>query len=129
MPDPYQPVPFQVCEQIAKQFAKDIVIVVAVDWTHDKTHFATFGKSADDKAKAAILGDKLGLFVTGSDVQETHQDFRSAKEVAQVKIAAKMLLEACLAAVNRGSHGELDGGISVSHLLNTAIAKAREAGL
>lgn len=46
-------------------------------------------------------------------------------QYARLWAAAPDLLAACEAANNYGSRGELDGGISISTLLENAIAKAR----
>lgn len=88
-PETYVPVPVHVAGIIARDFQKQIVVVVSVDHRHDQTHVTTFGEGPENKILAAALGEEISK-ATGHDMSQSHyfQDFRTveaAKYVAKIE--------------------------------------------
>jgi hypothetical protein len=100
----YVPVPVAAARDIALNFSKDIVVIVALDKAHDKIHTTTYGRDAFDKILAADLGVKLAL-EAGCDVvrAEYNEDFR------QPALRAQRIDELLAAAeeVRAGNHADL----------------------
>lgn len=78
---PYEPIPVGAAIRLSREFAKDVVVIIALDLTHDKTQCTTFGVKADNKIVAARMGDflmeKLGANLSE---RESFQDFRYVSE-------------------------------------------------
>lgn len=93
----YKPVTVAVAGDIAKAFDKDVVVIFAIDHVHAKSHFTTFGKTANDKIVAAEYGDLIANEIAGAqiDKKETFEDFRL--ELAKHKENADALLAECKA--------------------------------
>lgn len=81
MSDQYLPVPVDAAGAIADEFAKDQVIVLALDREHGLTHVTTYGKSEIDKQQAAAGGEALRAHL-GLSVDRTvwYEDFRRAQD-------------------------------------------------
>lgn len=74
----YKPVPVEAARQIAHQFDKSTVVILAYDPVHELTHTATYGKSAADKdAAASLVGD--------ISQRQTHEDFRTTDQAARAE--------------------------------------------
>ncbi len=59
----YRPIPSAEGKILAEKYAKDVVVILAIDHEHDMVHTTTFGKSPHDKEVAAILGERLGVML------------------------------------------------------------------
>ncbi len=88
MPKKYKPVPVEVAQKIASDFDKDMVIVLAYDKAHDRTHTTTYGVSPEDKENAARLGETLTA-ACGADVsaKTTFEDFHDESDDHPVRIS------------------------------------------
>ena len=74
----YKQVPPSAGQEVATKFDKDIVVIVSIDWAHDKTHFTSFGKSAADKLNAAKLSEAVAKAVLENpDPKQWFHDFRT----------------------------------------------------
>jgi hypothetical protein len=73
----YRPIPVQMARTIALEFAKDLVIILAVDRAHGKTHSTTFARHPALKEFAAQLAEKCMASI-GHDLSkaESFEDFR-----------------------------------------------------
>lgn len=80
----YTPVGSDAAARICEEFNKDATVIIAVDWKHDRTHTATFGKTPSDKLFAAGLGDYIAKIAGNYDHAKTYEDFRLV-ENAQLK--------------------------------------------
>jgi hypothetical protein len=126
MPDtPYQPIPVAVASEIADKFEKDVVVIFAIDHAKDMTHLTTFGRTPNDKVIAAKFSDYLHEQWGVSEEATKFEDFRSPLEAARVKVAAKRLLEACVAMRATMYSPKSDESV----LADEAIKLAKEAGL
>lgn len=78
-PIPYREVPPSAAGDVGKKYKKARVILVSYDKEHDRTHMTTWGETADDKARAAGMGDKIigAVAMVGQD-SKTFEDFRQA---------------------------------------------------
>lgn len=87
----YKPVPVSAAAAIASDYEKAMVIVCAVDRTHDRTHFTSFGITTEDKYLAAELAEQFAA-VSGHEMQAAvrWQDFRA--DLMRSKCLADMKL-------------------------------------
>lgn len=90
MPE-YKPVPVTVAVAIAENFDKDVVVVMCIDRTCNKTHFTTYGKSPADKIDAAKFGELISQGLGCRGPLEQFEDFRNvpAAERAAENLALK----------------------------------------
>lgn len=74
----YQPIPVVEAGKLSEQYNKDMVIIVAWDYTHNKLHVTTFGKDDRDKVLVAAIGDQLPRHILGITtlMKEVFEDFR-----------------------------------------------------
>ena len=77
-------VPVAAARDIARSFAKDVVVIVAYDNAHERLHTTTYGRDPLDKVRAADLGEVLAK-AAGGDVSrgEYSEDFRQPALRAQ----------------------------------------------
>ena len=90
----YKPVTVQAASEIARVFNKDVVVVMAIDRTHDKTHFTSYGRSADDKIQAAEFCELISGGLGCPGPLERFEDFRSvdaAKRAEDIENARRAL--------------------------------------
>lgn len=80
----YLPIPTTVAAAIAQQFAKNVVVIVALDVPHDRTHYTTFGVSPEEKAIAANMSDLIAGVLSEGRKVEVFEDFRDL-DAAQAK--------------------------------------------
>jgi hypothetical protein len=73
----YKPIPVDVAAYIASGYDKDIVVITAWSRQHEMTHTTTWGRSAEDKLRAADLGEVLAQ-AAGADLtqKKNYEDFR-----------------------------------------------------
>lgn len=83
----YTPVPVAAARQIADEFDKSVVIIFAIDAQHDRSHMTTYGRTAEQKAWSAHLGDEVARIISGSEKREVYEDYRS---IDAAKNAAKL---------------------------------------
>ena len=88
----YQPVTVESARQVAKAFAKQVVVIVAIDREYDQTNFTTYGEQPEDKTFAARLGSLIAKAIGCEEIdRESHEDFRDvpaaerAKEIEEAK--------------------------------------------
>lgn len=97
--DEYQPVPVRAAREIAVKFDKDVVIILCWDQCHQRFHTTTYGRTAEWKQVAALLGETVTGAAGGmlSD-KVTFEDFRtrSAAEAAETIERRHRLLEQVL---------------------------------
>lgn len=79
----YVPVPVEAARQIAHQYEKDVVVIVAHDGVHGQIHTTTYGKDELDKIRAAELGPILAEAAGGfTPAAKSFEDFRNAAQSA-----------------------------------------------
>lgn len=61
----YQPVTVQATRRIADEFDKDVVVIVALDHAHDKTHFSSYGQAPQGRQPGGLPGEADGLLRRG----------------------------------------------------------------
>lgn len=83
MSEPYQPVPVSAAADIARQYAKQIIVILSCDTAHNLTHYTTFGVSAEEKIQAANIGDLVANIINGGK-SHIFEDFRLL-DAAQAK--------------------------------------------
>lgn len=85
-PDGYQPVPVDAAASIARDYAKNAVVVLSFDREYGLIHTSTFGVSAEEKVMAAALGERLSAYV-GCDLEKSlkFQDFRDVEKGEYVR--------------------------------------------
>lgn len=92
MTDPspdYVPVPTIAAREVAERYAKDAVVVVAIDGRHGRTHVTTYGTTAAAKDFAAALGEALGRVVSDAPAGQRFEDFREPTAAARATRAAE----------------------------------------
>ena len=55
-PRPDNPIPTMKARQLALGYDQAIIVILAVDRSHERVHCTTYGRLADDKIEAARLG-------------------------------------------------------------------------
>lgn len=70
----YQPVPVAAAKEIADNFGKGIVVILAVDQAHGLVHTTTYGSSEADKTVAALLGNHMAAQVSDLAQAKTFED-------------------------------------------------------
>lgn len=80
----YVPIPTTVAREIAEKFAKQVVVILGVDYAQDRTHVTTYGINADHKAVAAAMGLLCFKAVSDKDAVplEKFEDFRDVMDAA-----------------------------------------------
>lgn len=91
----YQPVPVEAARQIGEQFAKQIVVIVAIDLLHDKNHFTTWGKRPPHKDLAAVLAETFSTALGAApSTSQTFEDYRASSQAQwaadREKLVAKL---------------------------------------
>jgi hypothetical protein len=88
----YRPVPVQAAEYIAKTFNKSMVVVLAYDRVHAKTHTTTYGVSAIEKEQAAAVGEVCTNTI-GADLSRkiVYEDFHRDYDPARFKESLEVL--------------------------------------
>jgi hypothetical protein len=88
----YLPIPVGVALQIAEQFQKSQVIILAWDPVHQLTHTVTYGVSAFDKENAAAAG-QIAAKALGCDLgqRQDFEDFHRDYDPALYKEAIDLL--------------------------------------
>lgn len=88
----YTPVPVEEAYQIAQNFRKDVVVIIAFDDDHGQVHCTTYGNTAYNKILAAELGPKLVIAAGGFMPEaKAFEDFRDAA-VAQERADKRRLV-------------------------------------
>ena len=113
----YLNIPVEVAKRIAVEYAKQQVVIIAVDHPHNQFHTVTYGVSAADKVEAA----KMGEFLTkqaGGDTSKAvfSEDFRRDFDAAKYK-QARELLQAALDH-GLGGHDWMQTRHSIEFFLN-----------
>lgn len=94
----YQSVPVDQARQIGESFNKDCVVILTYDADHERTHVTTWGRSPEDKAAAARVGELCAQQIgCEMETQTVHQDYRREGEAAQ---AVDRLVQAGRSAVH-----------------------------
>lgn len=131
-PQPYLQIPAETAAGISVKFEKDIVVVVAIDRAHDKTHITTFGRVAKDKDEAAALGEFLlrrmcDVGVALTEPRVTFEDFR--RDAAKIKEENDRLREVVTRLVGVAERSALlcSKPSILCDDLNTAIATGKAA--
>lgn len=101
----YQPIPVETARQIARDFAKQIVIICAWDGTANLLHTTTYGVDALDKI-AAAKGGEICAKALGTDLgkKDPNEDFRTVDAAynAQFRDMAEGVLH-CLRSYENGN--------------------------
>lgn len=89
----YKDIPVRAAVEIAEQFDKDIVVILAWNHEHHKFHTVTYGVAPKDKTPAANLGE-IVTKAAGGDVSQKAfvEDFRKNYSAAK-QAAMKRALE------------------------------------
>ena len=77
-----KPIPVDAARQIADQYQKDIVLLVAWDQASSKTHVVTWGREPPQKTSAAAAGDMIRQMLRLEGAAEVYEDFRREGEAA-----------------------------------------------
>ena len=92
---PYLPIPVEVARQIARDFDRQIVIILAWNHKHGKLHTVTYGVQPNDKIWAA-KGGEIASKALGADLSKsnTAEDFRTvdAAKNAQLRDMAERII-------------------------------------
>lgn len=73
----YQPIPVEIAKHIADRFDKNTVVIVALDETHNCTHFTTYGVTAHNKVQAAAMAESINNILGAGEKIATFEDFGS----------------------------------------------------
>lgn len=94
----YKGVPVEAARSVGQLFDKNMVVILAYDRVHEKTHTTTWGRTPEDKLGVARLGD-ICAEACGADMSKTevYQDFRAISAGEQAQKIDK-LVRACRAA-------------------------------
>jgi hypothetical protein len=76
-PAEYTQVTVDLARQIAVQCKKDVIVIMSIDRQFDKTHFTTYGVTADDKLQAACFGETIATGLGCGGPLERFEDFRT----------------------------------------------------
>ena len=81
----YVPVPVEAARRIARDWSKDIVVVLSFDHAHGLTHLTSYGRTAGDKAVAAELAGEIAEDYADMTRVTSFEDFRTrtAAEAAE----------------------------------------------
>lgn len=107
----YKVIPSEEAQRLSVIFDKEVVVIVAIDHHHDLLHVTTFGARPVSKLYAAKLGDEIGVFVSGSNIQEVFEDFRVDAATIKFQIDALRTLRDNHVAGSPGGEGSLLDGI------------------
>lgn len=98
----YKPIPVSVAVQIAESFEKSMVVIMAYDPKHERSHTTTYGQNPADKENAAKIGDACSVLVCGEEgfaAKRSYEDYRfvdqgkRAEENRRLKSAIAELVE------------------------------------
>ena len=106
LPD-YVPVPVEAAKQIAVQFQKQMVVIIATDNVHQQTNFTTYGVSPEEKVEAAVTAEFLSKQMGNvPEANRFSEDFRRDMDAAKYKAALEALerIANILDADNENSH-------------------------
>ncbi len=88
----YLPIPSSHAKVIAEAYKKSMVLILAYDRLHEKTHCTTYGVTAIDKENAALAGERVVKELGGDLVAKTsYEDFHAKLEPAFFREALEML--------------------------------------
>ena len=76
----YISVPIAAAKNVAKQYDKDQVIIIAWDEEHNMVHFTTYGKTKEDCAQAAKAGEFFKKALYSKSKEEFETIVQEAKE-------------------------------------------------
>ena len=94
LPD-YVPVPVEAAKQIAVQFQKQMVVIIATDNVHQQTNYTSYGVSPEEKVEAAVTAEFLSKQMGNvPEANKFSEDFRRDMDAAKYK-AAMELIESC----------------------------------
>lgn len=74
MNDEYVPVPVAAAKEIADNFGKAVVVIIAWDREHSLIHTTTYGETDLEKKSAAMLGDIFATQVSDISKARTFED-------------------------------------------------------
>lgn len=88
----YKPIPVEVAREIAEQFHKVQVVILAYDSLYQLTHATTYGETAFDKENVAAAGELCSQAI-GADLsrKQTFEDFHRDYDPANYKEALDLL--------------------------------------
>ena len=96
-----KPIPVDAARQIADQYQKDIVLLVAWDQASSKTHVVTWGREPPQKTSAAAAGDMIRQMLRLEGAAEVYEDFRREGEAASTVDALRRQLSAIREAIDK----------------------------
>ena len=102
----YSPVPVEAAAAIAEQYDKTMVMIVANDQRHKRTHVTTYGASPVDKVMIADLADQFRRDYLAEPLT-TYEDFRTidqAKRARAIRALMNTVKELRGVFVQAGSH-------------------------
>ena len=74
----YRPIPVGEAAALSRQYLKSMVVILAWDPVHKLSHVTTFGDSAEDKHRAAAVGEEAAkLLGLDPEKRTTFEDFRA----------------------------------------------------
>ena len=89
---PYLPIPVNTAREISERYQKSMVVILAYDPEHQKTHTTTYGVSAFEKENAAACGELCALTLGGDlSKKQTHEDFNDDYRPAEYTEAMDLL--------------------------------------
>lgn len=96
-----KPIPVDAVRQIADQWQKDIVLVVAWNEASSTTTVVTWGREPPQKVSAATAGDMIRRMLRLEGRAEVHEDFRREGEAASTVDALRRQLSAVRDALDK----------------------------
>lgn len=84
-PAEYRPISVEAALEISRHYSKQMVLIVGIDRVHEKTHFATFGETPEDKVQIAQIGDAFSKWLTNSPPVNVYEDFRVVDQAKRAK--------------------------------------------
>lgn len=135
----YKPVPVEMAVQIANNYDKSKVIIVAYDPEFNQLHTTTYGKAPEDKEDAARAGERITKMICGerSSDGRWYEDYRTlgaGKNAEDARFARKVLENiATQLTTDEGDveHTEEEFGLEISEIISMAhdnmITQARSA--
>jgi hypothetical protein len=88
----YVPVPVEAARQIARTYAKQIVVVLSIDKVFSTTHITTYGVAAEDKIVAANIGEELAKEY-GGNPRTTFEDFKARTQAEAAETIERLTAE------------------------------------
>lgn len=125
----YREIPVAEARRLAGEFDKSMVVILAFDPVHLRTHVTTFGVDSEDKLRAAEAGELCAKTILGEKAFEdrtVHADYRT---LAQGDLVAALFFagQACESAYHALSAARATPNGSADEMLASVAAKCKSA--